>query len=194
MSMQNMSVLAVSDSFELNSTPDFRVLLAYQDFAAGLRAKEFFDRLVQDHGGVFRFICHLWKFDLLQAPGLEDQAVAEAAKADMIVIAAHDHSTLPPTVKAWFERWLRRNRIPGALVALVDASDPRHGTSSEMCASLREFAERGRMKFFCKGQAPAPTGFPFARQNNEQSPRTAPLALEGGFSRLPAQSHWGINE
>ena len=192
--MQNMGAVAKSDSFELNGTPEFRVLLAYQDFAAGLRAKEFFDRLVRDHGGLFRFICHLWKFDLLLAPGLEDQAVAEAAKADMIVIAAHDESVVPSTVKVWFERWLRRSRIPGALVALVDASDRQDRTPSGMCACLREFAERAQMKFFCKGQAPAPTGFPFVSQNNEQPLGAAPLAIEVGFSRLPAPAHWGINE
>src|SRR5690348_17788474 len=101
--MQSIASLTRASHTKPKSFPSFEVLLAYQDFSSGIRAKEFFDRLVRDHGRLFRFLCHLWKFDVLLAPELGDQAVAEAADADMIVIATHAQTELPPAVKDWVE-------------------------------------------------------------------------------------------
>jgi len=189
--MQSIASLTRASHIKPKSAPSFEVLLAYQDFSSGIRAKEFFDRLVRDHGRLFRFLCHLWKFDVLLAPELGDQAVAEAADADMIVIATHAQTELPPAVKDWVELWLRQTRTPGALVALLDGVQPSVGSPFAVPTYLREVAERARMKFFCDNLESPEIEFLFAVTETQQ-----PSHLEFGrdFRNSVAHSHWGINE
>jgi hypothetical protein len=148
MLMQSIPMRARARRIEPKSTPSFEVVLAYQDFNSGIRAKEFFDRLVREHGKLFRFLCHLWKFDFLLAPGLTGQAVANAADADMIVIAANNQTELPLNVKDWIHLWLPLTRPSGALVALLDGDKPSVGSRIAVCSYLREVAERAHMEFF----------------------------------------------
>ncbi len=77
--------------------------------------------------------------------------------------------------------------IVKALVALMDSSDLQDGAPPE-------FGARAGTKSFAKGQAPLPTGLTSSSRNNQQPLRAPPPAIEVGSSRLPAQSHWGINE
>jgi hypothetical protein len=189
--MQSVASLTRVSHIKPKSAPSFEVVLAYQDFSSGIRAKEFFDRLVRDHGSLFHFLCHLWKFDVLLAPELGDQAVSDAANADMIVIAAHAQTELPHAVKDWVELWLRQTRTPGALVALLEDVQPPVGSPFAVPNYLREVAERGQMKFFCDNLGSPEIEFPFAVTETQQ-----PSHFESGrnFRNSVAHSHWGINE
>lgn len=192
--MQSIANLTRTGHVKPKLAPSFEVVLAYQDFSSGLWAKEFFNRLVRDHGRLFRFLCHLWKFDFLLAPGLSDQAVAEATDADMIVIATHNQTELPPVVKDWVELWLRRTRTPGALVALLDGLQPPVGSPCAVGTYLSEVAERAQMKFFCKRLGSPEMAFPVAVKEPQQRRRRTSFGCEGDFGIPVASARWGLNE
>jgi hypothetical protein len=177
---------------ESTSTPPFEVVLTYQDFHCGLRAKEFFNRLVRDHGSLFRFLCHLWRFDFLSAPELSGQAIAEAVNADMIVIAARAQAELPALAKAWIERWRREPRTSGALVALLDGLQT--SSASTVCTYLRNVATTSQMRFFCNASPPSEMDIAFPIEVVQRPETTARLENKVRFRDLAAASHWGINE
>jgi hypothetical protein len=189
--MRNAFAFSRENHVQMEATPDFHVVLVYQDFDSGTRAKEFFDRLVHDHEGRFRFLCHLWKFDLLQAPELKDQAMLEAVDADMLVIAALGKPELPRAVRDWIERWLRRTTLSGALVALLAGAETGKGP---VYSYLSQLAAKGRMMFFAR-EVPSPKAeLSLPVETLQQQAGTTSLGLRGDLPQTIASSHWGINE
>ncbi|HEV2668443.1 MAG TPA: hypothetical protein VG324_26230, partial [Blastocatellia bacterium] len=85
--MRNTNAPSTAGQLRLETHPEFNVVLAYDEYAGGIRAKDFFDTLALDHGELFQFISHLWKFEVLREPLLFDVAARDAARADMIVLA-----------------------------------------------------------------------------------------------------------
>lgn len=140
-----------SSARALNSgrKPPLHVLIAYEDFASGLRAKRLFDHLVGVGGEFFSFRCHLWKFDVLDLPDLGERAVREAERADMIIISAHEGWELPTVVEEKLLPPVGSKQGPARpLVALLD-SQPRGPGGSPARSRLRQLAEASAMQFFC---------------------------------------------
>ena len=192
--MRTIATLPTVDRVDSASTPFFEVVLAYQDFSCGIRAKEFFDRLVRNHGSLFRFLCHLWKFDVLAAPEFRGQTIAEAMNADMIVIAPCAQAELPASVKRWIERWRREPRTQGALEALLDGLEPQSPTVSTVCSYLRDIAHTSQMRFFCNALPPSEMVFASPVELLQRSETSAYLENGVRFRDFATQSHWGINE
>ncbi|HKI68141.1 MAG TPA: hypothetical protein VKA67_01020, partial [Verrucomicrobiae bacterium] len=101
--------------------PRLRVMLLYEDFATGTRAKEIFDQLT-DHAELNAdFSLDLWRFNLLCDPELNQRAVENAAMADVVVFSAHGREELPVEVQLWFFHWLQKaGDQPAALVVSLD--------------------------------------------------------------------------
>ena len=115
---------------------------AYDDYAGRICAKEFFDTLVLDHGELFQFICHLWKYEVLREPRLFDVAARETARADMIVLAIRQSQELPIEVRRWIEHWLpSRQAGSGVLVTLLGSGPGHVGGATTVEATLRQLAE-----------------------------------------------------
>src|SRR5882724_5906132 len=93
-----------------------------------------------------------WSFKTLASPHLRKLAAGEAARADLIIMAAHEGPTLPEPVMDFLSLWLAmRECYPQALVALLD-SDPRaNGASRQILAQLKMVAEMGGLDFFTRG-------------------------------------------
>jgi hypothetical protein len=131
-----------------NLTPDFEVVIVYEDVAVGLQAQNLFDHLIRVPGEFYRFICHLWNFGILESAPLRDATTAEAAKADMIVFAVHEGKQLPHAVKEWIGLWVCKRKASSALVALVDVRDQRSDPAGPTRSHLRKVAEKEQMNFF----------------------------------------------
>jgi len=192
--MRTIATLPEVDRIGSTAPPIFEVLLAYQDFHSGIRAKEFFDRLVRNHGSLYRFLCHLWKFEVLAAPEFDGQAIAEALNADMIVIAPCAQAELPASVKRWIERWRHEPRSPGALVALLDSVKPQSAPAPTVCTYLRDIANTSQMRFFCNGSPPIETDLASPVELVQCSETDVDQNKELRVRDFAGQSHWGINE
>jgi hypothetical protein len=177
-----------------SSTPRFEVVLAYEDFQSGIRSKGLFDRLVRNHGNRLRFLCHLWKFDVLAAPEFSGQAIAEAVNADMIVIAPRARSELPNSVKRWIEHWRHEPRTPGALVALLDDVESQSAPVSTACTYLHDIANTSQMRFFCNASPLSEMIFASPLEVIQRPEASDSLKSRVRFRDFAGQSHWGINE
>ena len=129
---------------------DFSVLLICEDLAATERAVDVLhlvDKNLKEEEG--RLFYQWWNSDFLLVVELQDFFRAEAAAADMIIVALHEQRDLPvllATLKDWLPG-LRMHR-PGTLVALADAVANSADASEMMLSQLKEAAALAHMDFF----------------------------------------------
>ena len=89
-------------------------------FAAGVRARRFFERLACESEK--RLEEQMCDFDALGIREVRNAAASAARKADVIAVSVSAQQELPGTVRAWFDMWLwlLEDENP-ALVALFDS-------------------------------------------------------------------------
>src|SRR5213593_853850 len=110
-------------------------------------------RLTAELAPDFEVSREVWGFELLSHDQLRQEAAAEAAKADVIVVSVSGAVELPAHVQTWVEDWQTAKR--GGQSALVALIDPRRVTRNgppPLCSFLREVAEKAGMDFFCNAE------------------------------------------
>ncbi|MBI5773406.1 MAG: hypothetical protein HZA89_06650 [Verrucomicrobia bacterium] len=173
----------------LDNLPNFNVLIVYEDFASGWRAKTICQNLVRECGGDCEFQQTMWKFDALKISRLKDIAAEEAAGADMIIISTQSDSPLAEEVKSWIELWavekVPQNR---SLVSMsISDASPAGGTGSAH-SYLERVAQRAHMDFFAKTVEPED-------EDEFTASRLEPARRMGGSFQLGAANrHYGINK
>jgi hypothetical protein len=179
--------------------PPFRIVIAYEDFDTGLRAKEMLARLSNELNPEFEVQRDVWKFELLGHSPLRKQAALEASAADMILIAARAETELPEHVKSWIEEWAaQRDGRVAALVALLDQEEAEPvlpGQAPALCAFLQQTAEAAGMDFFCKTGNWQQQDFEYVFFETTHHPAAPkPQILEEVLYQEGSRREWGIND
>src|SRR5882724_6657766 len=60
-----------------------------------------------------------WRVDVLRFPLAADEALEEAADADLIVFAGPQAYLLPTWLKEWLERWTTRRQVEDVALAVM---------------------------------------------------------------------------
>ena len=183
--------------FEANdpdTNPTLNVLIAYEDFEAGKRAKETYDFLVANVAHDYQFSNQMWKFEVLSIPKLGEIAAQDAALADIVIISCQGHD-LPAETKAWLELWLGQRIRAIALVALF--AQPNLVGAAKVRSYLAGVALRGQMEFFAQpdespGQ-PKPRAFVASLRKGTLAEQTFPM-LTTAVEHDSSFPRWGINE
>jgi len=132
-----------------------RVLVAYEDFAAGTRAMAMLNRVESQSGEPGELTHMMWRFDVVADADFFELAVKEALKADIIVIAAREGKGLPQRIKDWIARWLlMKQSRPLALVATLDYRPVKASSEAPVLPYLAKLASFGKMQFFANGSSP----------------------------------------
>lgn len=174
------------DTLVRDHEPDFNVVIAYEDFADGSRAMRFFQDLVQQHGDLFTFVPHLWRFQALGEPELQDSAVQTAAHADMVVVASGRRDNLPREVEDWIAHWgFARKQKDGALVVLTQGPTDNAPTCGDFVQQLRATAHELNLRFFCQGETE------MQLRRTLGGPQVPSPSMEPGN---PIPSDWGLNQ
>jgi hypothetical protein len=164
--MNPTSCKSTAGDSRLANNPKLNVVMTYEDFVTGIDAVRTLSRLAQRTGHLDEFgTQNVWNFQTLADPTLRNIAAAEAAKADMVVIAAHGPGRLPIAVMHWIELWLgQRGTSRAALVALLDGvnGDTREPLPIE--TYLKQRARRAGLDFFVQevGERQAVDDYDFA--------------------------------
>ncbi len=146
--MQRATLLESQGSLSRESVPAFRVVIAYEDFSAGLQAQRAFDFLVASLTRQWEVRQQMWKFELLRIPELREMAASDATMADLIIVACHGGHELPPELKAWVETWLNHKGEAVGLVALFDSSDEQAEPLETPRTYLERVARQAHVDFF----------------------------------------------
>ena len=127
----------------VRSMSNQEVVIVYEDFSTGLKAKRVFDELFGNYH------LNMWEFKVLRLPALRAQAVRDATSAAMVCLAAHGEDDLPTAVKEWVDRWSgERAAHTSTLVVLVEAADAELASGTPMIESLRRAASQRGAGFF----------------------------------------------
>jgi hypothetical protein len=119
------------------------VQILYEDKAVGTRARQAFDAVAERFQGQGDLRVTLWRWDMLQEPGLRAAASRYAATADILFLAMHGWSTLPEAVSSWVIEWLAgRTDAPPALVVSLDDQARDSLAAQNLVASLTHLARQ----------------------------------------------------
>ena len=170
----------------------FRVVIAYDDFAAGKRAMDTCNFLASQFAGEIELRSSMWKFDVLRSTKLSQIAVDDAIDADVIIVANRRDSGLPDEVKSWVNSWVPRKRDPAAaLVALLDftGTDTRESVLAQ--AFLEGAAATAKIDFLVQEIRTAGTGLPHLTGTSFREWPPAPIDPD---ANRPSPEAWGIND
>ena len=143
-------VLKSPDEAPYEAGRDFSVVIACEDSTAATSACEVLELVERNLADDERVFYQWWNFEVLAIESLREQAAAEAATADMIIIDVH--AGLPEPVTDWMHQWLDlRNNRPGALVAVLDSDLKKSHLAQETLSQLKQVSEMGHMNFFASG-------------------------------------------
>jgi len=139
--MENKDVSPLIGRIDLEVRPEFNVVLAYDEIAGGMRAKECFDDLTRLHGELFKFNCPLWNFEVMRKPELFEAKAQDATKAEMMVIATRRSEAISGEAKTWIENRVRSKKANSCAI-LVLLSGKAAATGSARGTSLGKMAEQ----------------------------------------------------
>jgi hypothetical protein len=102
--------------------PLLKAVLIYETFAAGERARGFFEKLTSASGRTLEE--QMWSFDALRIRESRNAAASAARKADVVAVSVSVGRELAGTIRAWLDMWLwLLDGEQPALVALFDSLD-----------------------------------------------------------------------
>lgn len=180
--MKTASVFSVDPfAYGADSKFYFNVVIIYDKKESALRAKLIFDRLMARFGDQFYIQSDFWRFDVLELPEAQDQAVWAGQVANLIIVASQSGET-SMAVKSWLEKCVaRKSGGPSALVELFHGRDA-GGVQPEISDFLKPFASGA--DFFVHEMEP-----PVSRiESYGAAPASSRLAWSA-----PSRG-WGINE
>jgi len=172
------------DAFDSDS-PTVRLVMVFSNYTAlhpVLDAHQMICRQLQPECRVEE---SWWNFHALAHPSLREVTVADAARADIILIALHNATDPLWMLRAWVDAWSnRRATDDGALVLMLPTPSAKAGSFGSTEEYLRQAARMASMDFFVNAPPISMT---------EQG-----CAPSGLAAKLPYPSEstrcWGINE
>jgi len=141
------------DTDSPDQSQPLRVVIAYDDLAAGKRAMRVMTDLAKSLGDNLKFEPLPWSFDLLTDVDWREVAASDAVNADILIIAMSSAHPLPTSVGRWAEDAIDRKRgTTAAVVALFGSEENPDGADSLRVEAIQTAARQAGLDFF----APAP--------------------------------------
>lgn len=143
----------MKDSIESDEHPHvanasaIRVTIISDDFASGLRAKNFAERLADQLGCHCQFSDSFWRSDLLDCWQIANTATLAAADCDYLIVSLRGDRVLPFFARHWIEAQL--DSIAARDAALIVLPDSNQGNRQIVEATRHHF----RSLCFRKGVA-----------------------------------------
>ena len=138
-----------------------KALIIYNDFARAARAAAALQHATWSANIAADWDLKPWRMDVLRFPSAADEALIEAADADLIVFAGSGAYSLPTWLKEWLNRWVMRREIEDVALAVIrdiDAGTLAVPAVPELC----RFAARHGLSFILE---------------KETGPKSQPLSI-----------------
>jgi len=127
-----------------------KALIIYDDFAGAARAGAALQRATWSANVNADWDIRPWRTDVLRVASAADEALKEAADADLIVFAGSGAYSLPAWLKEWLKRWVMRRQFEDVALAMIRGA----GTLAvPAVAQLRRFAARHGLSFILGKEA-----------------------------------------
>ncbi len=125
----------------------FNVVIMYEDFGTGTRAKKALDYVAEEMGNDLEFRYSLWRLDVLQDPKLDVLTAPALDEANLVIISLRGERQLPAKIRAIVdERLAQTANTECALVAVFESTPS--STRSSVYACLANLARHHHLDFF----------------------------------------------
>lgn len=154
-----------------NSMAPVGITIIYEDFTAGVAAREFSDKLQGELQPEFDVRRDVWSYDVLHEPESRLRAAADAATAEIVIIAVRrTDSRLPRHVLKWIESWVPLKRgNSSALIGLIETDFEEDGKPASLQWQLSAVAEDAEMDFFCQTwKCPSWSNWPLLEEEDSE--------------------------
>ncbi len=179
----------------MHGAPALKVHLIYEDTETGLRAKQAVDRLGERFNLETDACLNPWRFDRLWEPTLREQALNEAAEADILLVSAHGQDELPPAILAWLEQWLASDHAgPRALVLSFDARARGSTGANQILASLHAAARLAGVDVLPHFGATLTPDWEMTIEDLHYRAEAQTVLLNDALLQVEQHTRWGINE
>lgn len=172
------------------------VVVIYEDFATGLRAKQLLDQTAEQLPADAELKLHLWRFELLAEPALREEAVKQAVEASLVFVSAHGQAQLPEAVRLWFQEWREQStNEPCALVVSLDGEADNAPAATQILHTWGTAAFSAGVELFLHlAETKAESDSTLDELSQRAHKRT--LLLDEVLHHNTSRSfrHWGINE
>jgi len=181
------------DPDSTDSKQGLRVVIAYDDLAAGKRAMRVLAELSKGLGEALELQPFPWSFEVLLDANWRGAGTNDAAVADILMIATSGATPFAPRIARWIETIIRQKQGTDAAVVVLVGEESKSVPGLDWLSSIQGMALRAGLAFF----APA-----VRRELNETAlgvHRRAELLtplLDQILQRSPPHFplRWGINE
>lgn len=119
----NLGVSRVSEKqSSKRSNLRLRVLIAYENRRAGIRAKLVIDRVLRQLEMINQCEIALWRFDLLDENCIRQEVARLAATSDVVLVSVSGENDVPRSVAEWLDLWSElRGNSPQVLGLILDS-------------------------------------------------------------------------
>ena len=183
---------AISAREEQLLKPTLKAAIIYDDFEFAARTALQLEQAAVRSDEAMRWDIRPWRLDLLKSSSLAEAALAEAADADLIVIALSRTPLVPDALLGWLDRWADGRRVREAAL-LVLCPEAAAGPKSSW-ERLKAFAAWRGLSFLddrrrADGQDTLDRVHRWWPDRGQVNPALS-------WTADPPQSprHWGINE
>ncbi len=130
-----------------DSREEFRIVIIYEDAAAGFHAKRVTDKLLHEIGKDCEPIRNFWNFDVLNIRDVRNASLSVAGAANLVIVSASGERELPAEVEEWLEMWSwLLNDSNGAVTALFNNAAGRGAAS--ICRTLHRISAGRNVEVF----------------------------------------------
>ncbi len=200
--MEQTLTLEVTDSAEQVTTAatatenSLSIMVVYQDSVTHGWAMQKCRRAMQLVGREYVH-CRWWQLDLLSHPQVLQEAIMDAAQADILIVAVYATAQVPPALSEWCEGILaHRNHQEGALVALLGLPEQANSRHCELADYLKTSAAKAGLDFLPQEfKVPAGSATFFMQEMAQRATTVTPLLSEIlNYEHSSRPPRWGLNE
>lgn len=175
--------------------PHLEVSLAYQDLVSGLRARQFLYDVLDHCQMQVEFNLTLWNLTSFHLPEIQEQAVASACKANLILLSMRGDSQLEADTENWLSHWVaRRDEEECALAVLIGSDMQRLDSIGHTLLWLQQITRPTHVRLFVGFMPPsAPAETPPPEPAPQSSDFVTPMPNDI-LNRFNVHSEGGLNE
>jgi hypothetical protein len=125
-----------NDPLNSSRASDIKVVIIYDHFAGATRAKAALHRIADEMQLDIRWDVKPWRMNLLRFGPTAEEALGEAAHAEVVVLAGLQIHSWPLWLKAWLRRWAASRKVEDAVLAVLDDRRADYSPPTEELAGL----------------------------------------------------------
>lgn len=177
-------------------SPQFEVVLAYQDLPTALHARQFLNHVLDHCQLAADFKLTLWKLELFHLPELCEQAIHSAGQAALVLLALRGDIGLEANTEKWLAQWIKQRggAEESALAVLIDCDMQRLDSVGQTLFQLQDLTRLGQVRLFV-GFMPSIAAQPLSNAKPESDNTETMIAVRDKIPPPKGKAReGGINE